>query len=36
MRDWLMVLTPILAAVYFGTHPAQFNELMNWFNNIVR
>jgi hypothetical protein len=36
MRDWLMVLTPIVSAIYFAMHPAQVVELMNWLNNIVR
>jgi hypothetical protein len=34
MRDWLIILTPIASALYLGTHPDQFHELMEWFNRF--
>jgi hypothetical protein len=36
MRDWLLMLAPIAAIVYFLTHPSEFTALMNWFARLLQ
>ena len=35
MRDWLLVLLPILIALYFIIFPDQFNVALNWLHGII-
>ena len=35
MRDWLLVLLPILIALYFIIFPDQFHVALNWLHEIV-
>jgi hypothetical protein len=35
MRDWLLVLLPVLIALYFIIFPAQFDVVLNWLHGIV-
>jgi hypothetical protein len=36
MRDWLLILAPIAAIVYFLTYPSEFTALMNWFTRLLQ
>ncbi len=36
MRDWLLVLAPIAAIVYFVAHPSEFTAFMNWFARLLQ
>jgi hypothetical protein len=35
MRDWLLILAPIAAIVYFVAHPEEFTAFMNWFARLL-
>ncbi len=35
MRDWLMILAPLVAVMYFATHPAELNVLVAWLNGFT-
>jgi hypothetical protein len=35
MRDWLLVLLPVLIALYFIIFPDQFGVMLNWFHGII-
>jgi hypothetical protein len=30
MRDWLLLLAPLAAVIYFLVFPDQFSAFMNW------
>ena len=36
MREWLLVLAPIAAIVYFLTYPSEFTALMNWLASLLQ
>jgi hypothetical protein len=36
MRDWILILAPIAAIVYFLTYPSEFTALMNWFARLLQ
>jgi hypothetical protein len=35
MRDWLMILTPIVAVMYFRVRPEDFAELLYWLTRMM-
>jgi len=35
MRDWILLLAPVVAITYFVAYPQQFGELLNWARNFV-
>ncbi len=35
MQDWVLVLGPIVAVVYFLAHPSEFTTLMDWFARLM-
>jgi hypothetical protein len=35
MRDWLLILTPIIIALYFLFNPDQFRMLTDWVGNLL-
>ena len=35
MRDWLMILVPIVVMFYFIMHPDQARPLMEWLKGLV-
>ena len=35
MRDWLLLLAPIVLVIYFLTYPDQFSAFMNWASRLV-
>ena len=35
MRDWLLVLLPILIALYFILFPDQFDVALKWLHGII-
>ena len=36
MRDWLLVLAPVVAVGYFVVHPDQFTIVMDWAVGMLR
>jgi hypothetical protein len=36
MRDWIIVLAPLMGAVYFLIYPRQFAELAVWLTALVQ
>jgi hypothetical protein len=36
MRDWSLVLAPIVFAAYFMLFPEQFGALITWATELVR
>jgi hypothetical protein len=34
MRDWILVLAPVAAIVYFLANPDQFKELVAWLQTV--
>ncbi len=36
MRDWILPLTPVIAAAYFMVFPEQFGALVTWAQAFVR
>jgi hypothetical protein len=32
MRDWLLVLVPLVIVVYFAVFPDQFHALVSWLS----
>jgi hypothetical protein len=36
MRDWLLVIAPIGAIVYFVMHPDQFKAFIDWFARLIQ
>ena len=36
MRDWILILAPIAAIVYFLIYPSEFTALMNWFARLLQ
>jgi hypothetical protein len=35
MRDWLMVLGPLVLAIYFVLNPDQFHSSLDWIGRVV-
>ncbi len=35
MRDWLLLLAPIVLVIYFLAYPDQFSALMSWASHLV-
>ena len=35
MRDWLIILVPIVVMFYFIVHPDQARPLIEWLNGLV-
>jgi hypothetical protein len=35
MQDWLLVLAPIAAIIYFLIHPDQFKTFMDWGARVL-
>jgi hypothetical protein len=35
MRDWLLVVSPIAAVIYFLAYPHGFHAFMDWFGRLV-
>jgi len=36
MRDWILTLSPLAAAIYFLVYPDQFRELLAWLALLVQ
>ena len=35
MRDWLLLLAPIVLVIYFLANPGQFSAFMSWASRLV-
>jgi hypothetical protein len=35
MQDWVLVLGPTAAGVYFLAHPSEFTAFMDWFARLM-
>jgi hypothetical protein len=35
MRDWLLVLVPVGAVVYFLAYPDEFTRLVSWLSRLI-
>ena len=36
MRDWIIILAPLAATIYFLVYPDQFKELLAWLTVLVQ
>jgi hypothetical protein len=36
MRGWIAMLIPIAVVLYFGTHPEQFQKVVDWVTEMAR
>ena len=36
MRDWIFVLAPVAATIYFLVYPDQFREFLVWLTILVQ
>jgi hypothetical protein len=36
MRSWIAMLIPIAIVLYFGTHPDQFQKVLDWIGEVTR
>ncbi len=35
MRDWLMIVAPFVAAIYFLLYPDQFRVVTDWLSRLL-
>jgi hypothetical protein len=35
MRDWLLLLAPVIVVVYFLVFPGQFDAFMSWAQHLI-
>ena len=35
MRDWLLLLAPVVLVIYFLAYPDQFSAFMSWASRLV-
>ena len=35
MRDWLLLLTPLVLVIYFLANPDQFNAFISWASHRI-
>jgi hypothetical protein len=36
MRDWVLILAPVAATIYFLVYPDQFRELLAWLTMLAQ
>ena len=36
MRDWVLIVTPVVIVAYFLVYPDQFNAFVAWAQSIIR